>query len=250
VVKGKERYLHYWWTDDQKVLALQGLLPADQGAVVAKALDRLAGRMPDIVEDEEGDDERLEGTLEARRADALYAMCSRAIAEDQDADRATIVVQAELDALVGAGSGCKIENGAVIHAETALRLACDARLQTVLRDGTGKIVGIGRASRTVPRWMQRQLRYRDGRCTFPGCEARWFLHAHHIRHWIKGGPTDLDNLVLVCHWHHKLVHESGWNVELRGDEVSWFRPNGVRFEPGRAPPESSESQTPSLLPAA
>jgi hypothetical protein len=235
--KDKERYLHYWWTDDQRVLALQGILPADQGAVVAKALDRLAGRLPDIVQDEDDDDEPLTGSLDARRADALYAMCSRAIAEDQDPDRATIVVQAELDALIEGSTGSKIENGPIVSAETALRLACDARLQTVLRDGTGKIVGIGRASRTVPRWLQRQLRYRDGGCSFPGCESRWFLHAHHIRHWIKGGPTDLDNLLLVCHWHHKLVHEHGWSVELNGNEVSWFRPDGRGFEPGRAPPE-------------
>ncbi|HYI46538.1 MAG TPA: DUF222 domain-containing protein [Actinomycetota bacterium] len=250
VDRDKERYLHYWWTDDQKVLALQGVLPADQGAVVAKALDRLAGRLPDIVQDDEDDTPLPEGTLDARRADALYAMCSRAIAEDQDADRATIVVQAELGALVAATSGCKIENGPVIHADTALRLCCDARLQTVVLNGGGKVVGIGRASRTVASWLQRQLRYRDGRCTFPGCEAKWFLHAHHIRHWIKGGPTDLDNLVLVCHWHHKLVHEGNWNVALKGNEVSWYRPDGRRFEPGRSPPNPSEDQRDRRLAAA
>lgn len=246
--KDKDLFLHYWLTDDDKVLVLQGAMPADWGAVVSKALDRLAGRLPDIVSDDDHS-EPLEGTLGARRARALHALCSRAIAEDQDADRATIVVFAELEALLAGGNG-KVENGAVLHAETILRLACDARLQTVVRDGKGDIVGIGRADRNVPRWLQRQLRYRDGRCTFPGCEAKWFLHAHHIRHWIKGGPTDLDNLVLVCHWHHKLLHESNWNVELNGDEVTWFRPDGRRFEPGRAPPEPERIQEPSLLPAA
>jgi hypothetical protein len=247
--KDKERYLHYWWTDDNKVLALQGVLPADQGAVVAKALDRLAGRLPDIVQDGDDDTPPLEDTLDARRADALAAMCSRAIAEDQDPDRATIVVFAELDALLTGGNG-KVENGPVLHADTILRLACDARIQTTLRDGKGHVVGIGRADRNVPRWLQRQLRYRDDRCTFPGCEAKWFLHAHHIRHWIKGGPTDLDNLVLVCHWHHKLVHEGNWNVVLDDNEINWYRPDGRRFEPGRSPPEPGEAQVPSLLPAA
>ena len=246
VERDRQRYLHYWFTDDRKVLSLQGVFPGEQGAVVAKALDRLAGRLPDIIEETDTEpDEGLEGSLEVRRADALVAMCSRAITEDQDADRATVVVQAELRDLVAAASGdtasgCKVENGPIITADTALRLCCDSRLQTVLRDGTGNVVGIGDTSRTVPRWLMRQLRYRDGRCTFPGCEAKWFLHAHHIEHWIRGGPTDLDNLVLVCMWHHKLVHEHGWNVKLQdADTVTWYRPNGAVFEPGRAPPDPS-----------
>jgi hypothetical protein len=236
----RTRYLHYWWTDDRKLLALQGLLPADQGAVVAKAIDRLAGRLPDIIETDDigspGD------SLDVRRADALVAMASRAIADDQDADRATIVVHAELDALALDAHNCLIEGGPVITAETARRLACDARLQVVLHDKDGKIVGVGQTTRTAPRWLQRLIRHRDRECTFPGCEARWFLHAHHIKHWIEGGPTDLDNLVLVCTWHHKLVHEYGWKVELETpDVVNWFRPDGSLFEPllsGRAPPQS------------
>src|SRR6059058_1325663 len=57
--------------------------------------------------------------------------------------------------------------------------------------------------------MMRQLRYRDVECRFPGCGARRFTQAHHIVWWKEGGPTDLDNLVLVCFFHHKLVHELG-----------------------------------------
>lgn len=102
-------------------------------------------------------------------------------------------------------------------------------------------MGIGRKERKVPRWLLRALRYRDGGCTFPGCESKRFLHAHHIVHWSRGGPTDLDNLVLVCTFHHKLLHEYGWQVELSRDGLTrWFRPGGTIHEPGRAPPDRQE----------
>ena len=232
----KSRYLDYWWCIDGGGLGLEGYLPADQGAVVARALDRMAARVPDIVED--GDDHPgPEESLETRRADALVAMASREIADDQDADRATVVVHAELAALCGDDGGCEIENGPVIHPETARRLACDARLQTVLHDGAGNAVGIGSTARTASPSLLRQLRYRDRGCTFPGCDSRRWLHAHHIVHWIRGGPTEPDNMVLVCTFHHKLVHEHGWQVRLGAfGRAKWFRPSGRRFLPGPAPP--------------
>ena len=245
VESDKTRYLRHWWFDDGTRLGLEGSLPADQGAVVAKALDRMADRDPGIIIDDDEESMSSEDALDMRRADALVAMASQAIAEDQDPDRATVVVHAGLAALSGDAGSCELEDGPVIHPETARRLACDARLQVVVHDGAGDAVGIGRAARTAPPWLLRHLRHRDRGCTFPGCESRRFLHAHHIEHWIRGGPTDLDNLVLVCTSHHKLVHEYGWRVEadLPG-APSWYRPNGTRFEPGvsnehvpeRAPP--------------
>jgi hypothetical protein len=106
-------------------------------------------------------------------------------------------------------------------------------------------VGIGPVSRTPPPWLLRQLRYRDRGCTFPGCESRRFLHAHHIEHWGRGGPTDLDNLVLVCTFHHKLVLEYGWGVELDlPGAPSWFRPTGRRYDPGHPELEGPERAPP------
>lgn len=155
------------------------------------------------------------------------------------------MVHADLAALCEDGRGCELEGGPVIHPETARRLACDARVEMVLHDRTGAVVGIGHASRNVPPWLARQLRQRDRGCVFPGCEGRWFLHAHHIMRWPLG-PTDLLNLVLVCPFHHKLVHEHRWRVELAPDgSATWSRPDGRRYDPGhyaeqglpdRAPP--------------
>ena len=241
----RTRYLSYWWFDDGRRLGLEGSLPAAQGAVVARALDRLADRAPDIIDPDEDQPMSSEDAIDVRRADALVELASRAIAEDQDPDRATVVVHADLDSLSSDAGNCEIEGGPVIHPETARRLSCDARLQLVLHDEQREAVGIGHLSRTAPPWLLRQLRHRDRRCTFPGCESRRFLHAHHIVHWMWGGPTDLDNLVLVCTFHHKLVHEYGWRVELDlPGAPKWFRPGGRRFDPGvsneqmpkRAPP--------------
>ena len=69
-------------------------------------------------------------------------------------------------------------------------------------------------NRSVPPAVRRALAVRDGRCQFPGCERHRFVDAHHIVHWARGGPTSLDNLVLLCRHHHRLVHEGGYSVSL------------------------------------
>jgi Domain of unknown function (DUF222)/HNH endonuclease len=160
---------------------------------------------------------------DARRADALVALASVRIASDADPDRTTVVVHVPLEVLTGPSgrrdggedgrgddeSGCGLEGGGVIHAETARRLACTARIETVIEDQTGRVVGLGRTSREPPPQMLRALRRRDDGCRFPGCGSRRFTHAHHIRWWSGGGRTDLDNLVMVCSFHHTLVTSTG-----------------------------------------
>ena len=246
----KSRHLDYWWTDDGSRLWLEGSWPSDQGAVIAKSLDRMAGRLPDIVDDEnDTEPPSFETSLEMRRADALVALASHRIAEDADADRATVVVHVDAETLGADHGGAEIEGGGVMGAETARRLACDGRIEFAFHDCCGRTLGVHRAARTPSAWLVRQLRSRDRGCTFPGCDARWFLHAHHIWHWGRGGPTDLDNLVLVCTFHHKLVHEYGWHVELDSrDVVTWRRPDETPFDPAsiaqarldvRGPPTSS-----------
>ncbi|MDQ3662730.1 MAG: hypothetical protein M3454_17085, partial [Actinomycetota bacterium] len=109
---------------------------------------------------------------------------SQAIAADPDAERSTVVVHATI---AGRGLGsAEIEGGLGLHPDIAQRLTCDARLQYLLSDREGNALGIGRASRNVPRWLQRQLLRRDYGCTFPGCGTRMFLKAHHIHHWEEG----------------------------------------------------------------
>jgi hypothetical protein len=227
----RARYLRWWWYDDGTRLGLEGEFPAAEGAAIAKAIRRVADNLPELPAEIENCPQDL---FQQRCADALHALAGRALADDADADRATVVVHSTLDACAGIPSA--IEGGPVLHPEVGRRLKCDARLQFVLTDRSGNALGIGRTSRNVPEWLMRALRGRDFGCTFPNCGRRAFLQAHHIWHWEDGGPTDLYNLVLTCHFHHKLVHEFGWDVRLTGAGAQWYRPDGKPFDPGPDPP--------------
>lgn len=155
----RARYVR-WWVDDSRMW-LEGMLPVEQGAKVARALDRLAAKMASSPDDD-GDDPAAK--VEARRADALVMMAASQAASDPDPDRATVVVHAPLAALCGEHGSCEIEGFGVIHPEVARMLACDARIQTVLEDPEGHVVGIGRLSRNPPERLRRLLHHRDRGC--------------------------------------------------------------------------------------
>jgi len=87
----------------------------------------------------------------------------------------------------------------------------------------GKPLSVGRRRRTVPTSIRRALKARDGRCRFPGCEARRWVDAHHVHHWAQGGETSLENLILLCRRHHRLVHEGGYRVSLSAGGEPAFR---------------------------
>jgi hypothetical protein len=158
-----------------------------------------------------------------------------------------VVIHAQLDGLSSGENGCEIEGGPVIHPETVRRLMCSGRVQAVIEDRAGEPLGVGRMSRQPSPWMVRQLRYRDFGCTFLGCGARRFAQAHHIVWWEHSGRTDLDNLTLVCTFHHKLVHEFGWIIRRGADGVvRWFRPDGTRYRAGPGPPRESVEPRPAL----
>jgi hypothetical protein len=224
------RFLEWWYCDDGRCLALSGELPAAQGAVVARAIERLSETIP-VMPDEED-----RSFSSARRADALVALCSARLAADPDPDRATVVVHAQLEGLSRGTGGCELQDGPVIAPETARRLGCSARVQTVLEDDRGEVVALGRMQREPPAWMLRQVRHRDRGCVFPGCGTRAFTEAHHVRWWRHGGRTELGNLALICSFHHRLVHEHGWGLTRDPvGEVGWFRPDGTRYRAGPSP---------------
>ena len=211
------RSLRWRWDHEHQWLRLSGRLADADGAVVVAALDRLAEqKAPDPVTG-------VYELHEVRAADALVELASTRLATDADADRATVVVHVGVDHAV-------IENGPPVSADTARRLACDARLQVVVDGPDGQPVGVGRTARTVPPWLARLVRHRDRGCRFPGCGRTRWTHAHHRRHWADGGPTDLDNLVQLCSAHHHLIHSDAWRIE--GDAAGplrFFRPDGRRL---------------------
>jgi len=120
-----------------------------------------------------------------------------------------------------------------VCAETARRLACDAGIIPVVLGSRGEPLDIGRLSRTVPTGMRRALELRDGGCRFPGCSRPASCSdAHHILCWARGGPTSLTNLVLLCGFHHTMVHEGQWTLTMHPItlEVRVRRPDGKRHD--------------------
>ena len=106
------------------------------------------------------------------------------------------------------------EEGSSVSAETSSRLACDAEVVPIARGADGSVLDVGRRRRTVGWRLRKALEARDGGCRFPGCDSRTRTHAHHITPWAEGGETAMDNLVLLCPFHHRAVHEGGWRVEM------------------------------------
>ena len=118
-----------------------------------------------------------------------------------------------------------LEDGAMLSAETIRRIWCDTTVTRIeLRDGV--IVTISEPTRTISAALRRALGLRDGQCRFPGCCARR-VDAHHIRYRSHRGPTTLQNLLSLCRFHHRLVHEGGYTIGHGANgELRFYDPRG------------------------
>ena len=151
---------------------------------------------------------------EKRYADALVEVASGG------GSQAQLQVTSSIETLLGlAGApAADMEHSAVpVSSKTVERLACDSSIARILLDSESTVIDVGRSKRVVSEPMRRALTARDGHCRWPGCErpASWSA-AHHVVHWIHGGTSNLDNLILLCHRHHRMVHEGNWQI-VRGD---------------------------------
>lgn len=148
-------------------------------------------------------------------------------------------------------AGCSLESGQPLHPSTVLRMMCASPSQLMLHAADGRPLDLGRSRRHASRRQRRALRVRDGCCRFPGCTQRHRLVPHHVIWWSRLGPTDLDNLVLVCPTHHRAVHELGYVVLALGEgRFTFHRPDGQRLpESGSVAADPSGELTPvSVLP--
>ncbi len=103
--------------------------------------------------------------------------------------------------------------------------------KAIVEDEHGDPLSVGRKTRSIPSALQRALRSRDKGCRFPGCCNTRYTDAHHIRHWARGGETKLSNLVTLCRFHHRAVHEGKVVVQVLDDgAIRFSQPNGESFQ--------------------
>ena len=207
------RGLSLWRNAARGTVTLTVELPLEEGELVVQALDK-------AMADTNAEGPEFEATsYAARQADALVdlgrAYLSGTPGEGGTADAYQVLVHVDAKALAG-------EDGrSDLPVETVRRLSCDGSVVTLEVDGKGEPLNIGRKRRTITPAIRRALHARDRHCRFPGCTHWRYVEAHHVTHWGRGGETKLEELVLLCTRHHRLLHEGGY--EMRRDvNGEWY----------------------------
>jgi hypothetical protein len=233
--------------DDDGSMVLHIRLPAESGARLLKAIDAAVDDVP------AGTSAEPRESFSARRADALAVLAETFLAhgamEMNGGDRNQIVVHVAAETLRDRKPGCcEIEHGPSIAAETARRISCDASLVLLRENANGEPLNVGRKTRAISPALWRALKTRDKGCRFPGCANSRYMDAHHIIHWANGGETRPDNLVCLCRFHHRAVHEGGIRIEeLANGALSFVKANGIVIDstaPGYRQPRGDARQMP------
>ena len=211
------RYLHL--SEPQNgMVRIDGLLDAEGGATLRRALEPFMTPMKA--------DARSFGQ---RQHDALIELCRQRAGGKRDGagPRPQLIIRASLDTLAGlpgAPAG-ELDGGGTVPAATVQRYACDTAIIRIT--GLGELEHeLTHATRTIPPSTRRALEARDQHCVFDGCDRRLnWCDGHHLVWWIKGGPTTLSNLALLCRPHHRMVHEEGWTLERQDGRFRAIPPN-------------------------
>jgi hypothetical protein len=213
------------------MFAVDGTLDPVSGAAFKSGLEVLAKRQGP-------EDER---THSQRMADAAGELAMHAMEQGTLPRRHSVKPHINLTMTLEGLKGelgvppADLELSLPISVKTAERVACDCTMsRVVLADSM--VIDVGRATRVVSAPTVRALRVRDKGCRFPGCDRQvnW-SSPHHIIYWSRGGPGKLPNLVLLCYFHHRLVHEGGWQVVKAGREFKFVAPARVAMRRARGP---------------
>jgi hypothetical protein len=230
----------------------------------------------DAVEAEEPS--RFQDLLQHTRADALVAIAEHFLATANQnpqfqglkqnpqfqglkgSERCQIMLHVDINTLREHGQAaspahqhCSMDDKHWISPNTAKRLSCDASLVTVLEDEQGRVLNIGRRTRTVPASITRALNIRDKTCRVPGCCESRYVDAHHIEHWADGGETSLENLVTLCRVHHRQLHQGIFTIAVEKtateQQLVFATPSGRKIQSSFFPqfPDVSEETSAGAL---
>ena len=230
----ENRSLRISTDEDSGAVFLSGEFDPESGAVIRTVLEPLARRFG------AGDERRYD----RRMADALVDLSMHALdnglVPQNGSQRTHLQVTTSLETLkaLDGAPAAELEFSLPISAKAVERLACDCSITRILLGSDSMVIDVGRAKRTISAPQRKALNARDQHCVWPGCErpASW-TSGHHLVHWIHGGPSDLQNLALLCYRHHWMVHEGGWQI-MRGDDGRMVTmPPTVTFGPSPRGPD-------------
>ena len=181
------------------------------------------------------DDKRLPGE---RQAAALADICGFVLDHGDTpmtgGHRPHVTVLIGLDDLTERARSASLDLGGELTPAQMRRMACDADVLPVVLGGEGEPLDVGRRRRTIPEPMRRAVAARDRGCAHPGCTRppSW-CEAHHIIEWQHGGPTCVENLVMLCRVHHRQIHDTDWTVRIRNGHPEFVPPAWV--DPAQIP---------------
>ncbi len=199
-------------------------LDPERAELLRTALDPLAKPRPAT-----GDGDPDSRSTAERAADALTELARTAIRggelPDHGGEPPNLLITIGWEQLRAGLGAVTLGDGTVLPVETVRRLGCESRVIPMVLGSHSEPLDIGRASRTVTKTQRRAVTARDRHCAFPGCEQRApRCDVHHVIHWADGGLTDLDNLVLLCGWHHTVIHHTDWSCRITNGHHPIFTP--------------------------
>ena len=227
----EDQYLQVEYDDDGAGVTT-GRMPPEVAVALLKALELARMRMPADQRGEGGPagPPRPRGAV---NVDALAMIIETFMASEpatrSNSDRWMVGVNVDAEVLVDDDPDgmCELVDGPALPVETVRRLFCDASTVALIRRENGEELTVSRRSQTLPRAARRAARFRDRGCRVPGCGERTFVEVHHIRHQSRGGGHENVNVLELCWFHHRLVHEGGWTIRfLEDDEVIAIAPGG------------------------
>ena len=217
---------------------LDGLFDPETGHIIKAALEAIMDELYRAARTDTGDEPATRLTPSQCRADAMTELARRALASDPTTSRPprpNVSLILPIETLTAASGGLAwYDDGTPITGEAARRLACDAGITRVITNARSEILDLGRLTPVPSTAQRRAVTLRDGACTFAGCHTPpGRCEVHHIIHYGRGrdtgGPTDLTNLTLICHRHHHLIHEAGFQLTRNPTtgHIETRRPDGT-----------------------
>lgn len=224
-----------WFWDEDGSLVMTARFRPEEGARVLAALTRTEYERTRTEVSDGGDAPNPDSAAPAPNnvVPALVAMAEMVcdgLKSPVTSPAAEVIVHVDAEGDSGCGRA-HVDDGPGLEAESLAQVLCGAVMRTVHHGAQGKTISWSSTARTPGRTQERALLMRDRCCAVPGCGRVRFLHAHHVTYYSHGGPTDLDNLVMLCGEHHRALHDGCFTISALGEQrFSFHHPDGTEVQ--------------------